>query len=179
MQKELLLNNGSTLILREAVRDDAQNMIDHMQIVTAETDFLTFGAGEFSMTLEDEKELIQKTVDSTHEIFLLAILNGEVIGIGGIHGSDIARIQHIGNLGLSIRKEFWGLGIGSLMMQTMIDWARETTIIRKIELFVVTDNTTAITLYEKFGFEREGYVRRNMYIRGAFYDSYYMGMLID
>jgi len=177
--EEILLKNGATVILREANKDDAQGMIDHMHLVTGETKFLTYGPGEFVITLEEEQEFVEKTATSVNEIFLLALVDSIIVGIGGIHSNDKARIRHIGNLGLSLQQSYWGLGIGSHMMQVLLTWAKGTNVIRKIDLSVVVENTTAVALYKKFGFEKEGLIRRNMYVDGSFYDSYYMGLLID
>ncbi len=177
--KEILLNNGSILVLREAKIEDAQAMIDHMQTVSAETDFLTYGEGEFVITLQEEKVFVEGIAKSDNQIFLLAEIDGKVIGISSVLASDKKRIKHIGNLGLSIQKDYWGLGIGSHVMQALIAWAKDTKIIKKIDLSVLTDNNPAIALYKKFGFEQEGLVRRNMYIDGTFFDSYMMGVLID
>jgi len=61
----------------------------------------------------------------------------------------------------------------------MLDWAKTSGVIRKINLNVQTNNEVAIALYEKFGFEKEGTIRRDLYVDGKFYDAYAMGILID
>ncbi|MCP4535682.1 MAG: GNAT family N-acetyltransferase [Chloroflexi bacterium] len=34
-------------------------------------------------------------------------------------------IRHRDKFSMSVRKQYWGLGIGSLMLDTLIDWAQE------------------------------------------------------
>ncbi|PIR03202.1 MAG: GNAT family N-acetyltransferase [Candidatus Magasanikbacteria bacterium CG11_big_fil_rev_8_21_14_0_20_43_7] len=177
--KKIILNNDLILTIREARIKDAKAMIGHMHIVSTETDFLTYGAGEFLLTLKEEEDYIRKTAQSDHEIFLLAEVNNHIIGIGGIHSTNNIRTKHIGNLGLAIQKKWWGIGIGSYVLEGLIDWAKKNTILRKIDLFVVENNHAAITLYKKFGFQEEGLARRTMYIKGTFFDAYTMGLLID
>ena len=64
-------------------------------------------------------------------------------------------------------------GIGRSLLQTAVDWARETGV-RKLELHVFPWNEPAIRLYEEFGFECEG-VRRGHYSRdGADVDALLM-----
>jgi ribosomal protein S18 acetylase RimI-like enzyme len=55
------------------------------------------------------------------------------------------------------------LGIGRGLLEEAVAWAREAGV-RKIELHVFPWNEPAIALYERFGFEREGY-RRAQYVR--------------
>jgi RimJ/RimL family protein N-acetyltransferase len=56
-------------------------------------------------------------------------------------------------------------GIGTALLQAAVDWARSAGV-RKLELHVFPWNEAAIALYERFGFEREGY-RKGHYRRGS------------
>jgi RimJ/RimL family protein N-acetyltransferase len=56
-------------------------------------------------------------------------------------------------------------GIGLALMEAAEDWAR-TVGVRKLELHVFPHNTPAIALYEKLGYQREGF-RRGHYRRGG------------
>jgi RimJ/RimL family protein N-acetyltransferase len=82
-------------------------------------------------------------------------------------------------MGISVRKKYWGLGIGSLLLKVIIEWAKGTQVIRKIDLLTRADNEKAMKLYEKYGFRKEGILTRDMCINGIFYDSVSMGLPID
>lgn len=82
-------------------------------------------------------------------------------------------------MGITVRKPYWGLGIGKLLLKYLIDWAKGTGIIRKINLRVRSDNEKAIKLYEKYNFKKEGTLLRDFCINEKFYDSICMGLLID
>jgi RimJ/RimL family protein N-acetyltransferase len=77
---------------------------------------------------------------------------------------------------MSVRKEYWGLGIGSLMLDTLIDWARATQIVTKVNLRVRTDNQRAIQLYRNKGFVIEGTIRREIRLNDQYFDTYWMGL---
>jgi len=62
-----------------------------------------------------------------------------------------------------LRAAYRRQGIGRSLLQTAVDWARETGV-RKLELHVFPWNEPAIALYESFGFEREG-LRKGHYLR--------------
>jgi RimJ/RimL family protein N-acetyltransferase len=75
-----------------------------------------------------------------------------------------------------VRKAHWGKGIGSLMIDTLLDWTRETRIATKVNLRVRTDNRRAIGLDLQKGFGLEGTLRQAIDINGTYYDHHYMGL---
>ena len=77
---------------------------------------------------------------------------------------------------MSVRKQYWGLGIGSLMLDTLIAWAQDTQIVKKINLRVRTDNQRAIRLYERKGFVIEGTSRKEILLDGSYFDHHWMGL---
>ena len=62
---------------------------------------------------------------------------------------DEYRFNFGGNIANTV---YWGLGIGKLLLQAVIDTARQKGI-DYLELDVVADNVRAIGLYEHMGFE--------------------------
>nr|WP_217703934.1 GNAT family N-acetyltransferase [Schlegelella koreensis] len=107
---------------------------------------------------------------------LVARVGAQVVGwvdVAPIFGQSRA---HIGLLGIGLVPEARGHGLGAQLMQGAIDrsWARGLT---RIELTVRTDNPTARRLYERFGFEHEGIVRRGSLIDGEYRDLHAMALL--
>jgi putative acetyltransferase len=79
---------------------------------------------------------------------------------------------------MSVADGWRGRGVGTALMQTCVDWAREREI-HKLALQVWPHNEVALHLYEKFGFEREGLLRAH-YRRsnGELWDAIVMGLLL-
>ena len=75
--------------------------------------------------------------------------------------SGKARLAHRCDMGVSVLKEFWGLGIASEIMKVIIDKAKEVGF-EQIELQVVEENAPARHLYKKFGFYETGYINHGM-----------------
>jgi len=173
------LKNQQPLLIREAEKADASEMIKYIHQIAAETDFLSFGEGEFNVTIQEEERIIARHHQAINCLFILAILNGEIVGMLNVKASGKPRMRHIGEFGISVLKNHWGKGIGTALIRSMMDWAKATGVIRKLNLKVQTSNHTAIQLYKKLGFVKEGLIRRDSCIRGVFYDTYAMGMLID
>ena len=77
---------------------------------------------------------------------------------------------------MSVRKDHWGLGIGSLMLDALLDWAKQSGIVTKINLRVRTDNERAIRLYTSKGFAMEGTIHRAVFLDGQYFDHHCMGL---
>lgn len=173
------LKDGKELVIRKAVREDASNIIDYTKTVFGETTYLTRTPEEFLVSVEEEEQLIEETNKKNNCIFLVAEVDNEIVGTLTFSASSSQRTRHIGEFGMSVKKAYWGLGVGSNLMTYLIEWAKETKIIRKINLKVREDNIRALALYEKFGFKTEGIITRYFYIEGKFYNILEMGLEID
>lgn len=177
--KHLKTKSGENLVIREAIAADASALIEYVNKVAGESNFLTFGVGDFKKTVEEEKIIIEEHSNAENRIFLVAELNGEIAGLLNVNASSKPRMKHIGDFGVTVRKDHWGKGIGSSLIEVMLEWAKSSGVIRKINLNVQANNEAAIALYKKFGFEIEDTIRRDLFIDGKFYDAYAMGILID
>ena len=72
---------------------------------------------------------------------------------------------HVADLGLMVAQSHRRLGIGTALLEQAVEWAREVGV-SKLELHVFPHNEPAIALYERFGFEREGF-RRGHFVRAG------------
>jgi len=172
-------NQNQTLVIRIPDNNDARNLLKYIDKVSSETDFLTFGPGEYEVSLEDEKKFIETCRKSSNKIILIAEIKNEIIGCLIFRGGDRLRTQHTGEFGISVTNSCWRIGIGSILIENLVNWAKSTSIIKKINLRVRSDNTKAIKLYERFDFVREGLITKEIHISGRFYDNIFMGLQID
>lgn len=176
--KTICLRNGKEVIIREALQKDAQSMIDFYNVVGGETDFLSFGKNEFSMSLHDYENFIESASTDNTSIILLATMDDEIISIASITSSPKARTKHVGTLGIVIAEERCGFGLGRMLMDELIEWARLNGTTKKIHLVTREDNDKAIELYKKVGFKEEGLLQQDTYINGEYYNTLIMGLLI-
>ena len=165
--------------IREAEAVDAPSLLEYIEEAAAETDFLTFGAGEFSLTHEEESEFLENCRESINEIYLIAWIGDAIAGTLSFTGGNHKRTRHTGEFGMTVRKQFWGQGVGSLLLDTLIAWARSGGVVTKINLQVRADNERAISLYELKGFEREGRILNSILLGGKYHDSLCMGLFLS
>lgn len=173
------IKDGRMLTLRPMVPEDAQRMLDIMQQIDTETPFLLREPGEFNYTLEQEQNIISKRLESPDIIWLVAEVDGMVVGCceTGLVGTR-QRIRHRGHLGISILKAYWGLGIGTALMQACIEWARARGL-EQVELEVNERNGRAIALYERLGFRAYGQRPHGLrYPDGTYADEVQMCLML-
>lgn len=175
------LKNGVTIIIRnpEANNKDAEQLLEHVGKTNEETDFLIREPDEFNFTIEKQKNFIRARINSEINLFIVAEIDGDIIGSCTLSGSSLRREKHKVDLGISIQKNYWGLGIGRKLIEIAIDWAKENNI-KKVTLKVDSTNYRAVSLYINLGFEIEGRLEKDKYMSdGVYRSSYLMGLIIN
>ena len=150
------LKGGAELLVRNAVASDARALRDIMQRTHAETDYLLSYPDEQGSDDEQEARSLAETERSDNEVELVAVLDGRIVGSAGVTAVGSRRkVLHRARFGISILTEYWGLGIGRVLMESCIDSARRAGY-AQLELEVVADNQRAVSLYRRAGFEECG-----------------------
>ena len=94
--------------------------------------------------------------ESPNETELIAIIDGKVAGTAGIEAvGKKYKVKHRAEFGISVLKEYWGLGLGKALTKTCIQCAKNAGY-DQLELNVVADNDRALSLYRSLGFEEFG-----------------------
>lgn len=132
--------------------EDAEALLAYMKQIGGESDNLTFGAEGLPITAEQERVYLQSMLDSEDDTQLIVRQGGAIIADASMQRFR-RRMSHRAEVGISVVKEYWGMGIGSALMEAIISFAKEHGI-RQLNLEVRSDNERAIRLYEKFGFQK-------------------------
>ena len=163
---------------REAEPSDAGKFLEYCKIVGAETDNLTFGAEGLPFTISQEADFIRKFAGNPGSIMLAAFDEGELIGTGAVSViSGKPRFAHRREIAISVRKDYWGKGVGTGLMNLLLDFAKKSGA-EVLELEVRSDNERAIALYNKFGFEKAGRNEKFFKINGEFFSADYMNLYL-
>jgi disulfide oxidoreductase YuzD len=93
--REVVLKDGRTCILRPTSPEYAEEMIEYLTKTSAETPFLLRYPDEVHFTVEGEKELLGKILEDPYHIMMAAIVDGKVAGNGSICGiGEKRKIRH-------------------------------------------------------------------------------------
>ncbi len=176
--KKAALKNKSLIVFKELDGQDAEEVLNYLNKVGGETDFLTFGKEGIPYTIEQEKVVLRNMKETERNYMIGGYINKNLVTIGSITSSSRNRLKHKADIGISVLKAYWNIGVGSQMMDCLITLCKENNF-RKVDLLVYENNEKAIKLYEKFGFIKEGLLSRDVFIEGTFYSSYHMGLKID
>ena len=154
--KTVLLKSGVELLVRNAVASDTRAVRDIMQRTHAETDYLLSYPDEQSVDDEQEARSLAETERSDNEVELVAVVDGRIVGSAGVTAVGGRRkLAHRARFGISVLKDYWGMGIGRVVMEASIDCARRAGY-TQLELDVVAGNERAVSLYRRAGFEEDG-----------------------
>ncbi|MFC5632106.1 MULTISPECIES: GNAT family N-acetyltransferase [Streptococcus] len=168
------------LIICEAQLEDAKSLSEVLKLVQEETDFLTRDSDSPAMSAEQAEIFIDSQLQKENAICFVAKLGSQVVGVLNVSAGTFAKTNHIGEVFIAVKKTYQSYGIGSFLMEALIDWAEHTSAIRRLELEVQVRNDKAVGLYQKFGFVIEGTKQRGAKTKnGEFLDVYAMAKLID
>lgn len=161
LPRELTLNDGSRVTLRRLLESDAEQVCALLPKAHLESDFLNFMAGEFDWTADREREFIREHERHPHSIVLCAERDSNFLALCGARQPPFRRYAHQAEIGITVFKAYWGIGLGRAMMRFLIDWSRLDGL-RKLTLRVFDDNVRAINLYRSLGFCEEGRLRQDV-----------------
>lgn len=165
-------------VIRNAQPGDAARIVGFYNIVGGETDYLSFGRGEYPQSVDEVAQSIEHMKGAVGNCMLLMLEGEEIVGIGTIDSSTKHRFLHVGTLGIVISQSHAGKGFGRVLMNALIEWSKNNGQTEKITLVTRADNERAIALYEKLGFEREGVFCKDSYDGERYYDSLSMALFL-
>lgn len=166
--------DGKLFIIREATDQDAAGLIEYLNRIGGESDFLLAGADEWDITVAEEKKFLNEMNSNPNNLFRIAELAGEIAGVVSLKALSSKRVAHNCELGVSVRKKYWHQGIGSALMREAIAYARQSGTLKVIHLMVFASNHPAIALYQKLGFETIGINKDYVKLNGSYQDAVLM-----
>lgn len=172
-------NSESLYDIREITEADSSKILRMILEMADESDNFPFTSEDYGMSLESQRSFINYMHQMDNCIYYGAFVGEDPIGIIYLEGGHRRKTFHLCNLGMGIKKNYWGKGIGRALMDKAIAFAEKSEYIAKIDLQVRTDNQYAIRLYRSAGFQVEGRNRRALFMNGEFYDYLSMGREID
>lgn len=122
------------------------------------------------VTIKEEKIYLRKIIKDKNSIFLFLIIDGKVMGNASITKQENIR-SHIGGMGIIIKKEARGLGLGEKLFKKVMEEGIKKFKLRIVVLDVFASNKIAQNLYKKMGFQKIGTIKGGTKYYGKYEDS--------
>ena len=149
------LRDGGSVLVRRAAPEDAAAHLANFVAVAAERVYLMSETPGRSV---DEIARQFRDADPRSELWLMAEVDGRVVGGADFQRGRWTKNEHTATLGVLLTPAARGRGIGEVLMRHGIEWARSVGI-RKLKLGVFASNERAVALYRRLGFVEEGRLR--------------------
>jgi len=161
--------NGKTVIFRYPTIKDLDGLLNCINSLVEERAMVRI---QKKKTRKEEKEWLLKTlknIKAKTEVFLVVDIEGKIMGSSGVTKNRGA-MAHVGELGISLRKEARGKGMGKRLFKALIREAKKVLKVKIITLEVFGRNSIAQNLYKKCGFKEMGRIKKGVNHYGRFDD---------
>ncbi len=161
------------IVIRPARVEDARCIAEAEKEIAEEPGYFC------SLPSEVSEEKIKHTIETLQGIYLVAEKEGQIVGHAFLERFPLQLLRHVVQLTIGVHQGHQEQGIGTLLLEKLIEWAKQTGTVEKIELNVRATNTRAIALYTKMGFHEEGRFSRRIKVGNCYYDDLSMALHIQ
>ncbi len=163
-------------VVRPATPSDAYALVELAESVGREDGRWILGTGPWR-SVPDERRYLRTIERHPDAAVFVAEDETRIVGRLSLSRDGHPASRHVADLGLMVAESHRRQGVGTMLLDRAVTWARATEI-RKLELHVFPWNEPALALYEAFGFEREGYRRRHYERGGELVDAILMAYFV-
>jgi RimJ/RimL family protein N-acetyltransferase len=154
--RQYLTKDERKFTVRRPTERDAEGIINYSKIVFASTDQVLTTLDEYTITVENEKIWINNLNENQDALVLVAELNNQIIGLLFFVPQTKKKNSHTGEFGVNVHPDYQHIGIGRVLVEELLKWAKDNSRIEKVFLTVFYTNHKAIQLYKNLGFIEEG-----------------------
>ena len=115
--------NGLNYTIRSAIEKDAKYLSELRLQIDGETENMDREKGEAFIDQAGFERIIETDTKHPRNLFLVAEVDGQIVGYSRCEGNDLKRFSHKVEFGVGVLKKFWGYGIGKNLMKESISWA--------------------------------------------------------
>ena len=174
------LKSGQQIIFRHIAHEEAEIFLKFREQVPHDSNNTMQYVGMSFPSLEETAKRLATQLEDKNILNIGAFDSGKIVGYLNFRmlNSEHPWVQHLGQFGMMILKEYWGQGIGKKLLELQETHAKAQGISR-IEAMVRVKNERGVKLYEHNGYKIEGTRRRAAKIDGEFFDEYFIAKILD
>ena len=176
VQESIELNDAGSFRVRHALVEDAQKIVTYLEDILRDPMSSIADLDEMLLDVHRQREHLRRVNVHPHACALIAEHNNEVIGFLSLEPGKRRKIKHVVEIGMSVREDWRGRGVGKALLDYVIRWVSEREGIRKFTLNVFSENHAAIKLYKGAGFVVEGRLADQIHLNGHYQDLVLMAL---
>jgi putative acetyltransferase len=163
--------------VRKAEPSDAAQLVSLAEAVGREEERWILSSDTWR-TIADERRYVKSVFRHPDAAVFVAEEDGRLLARMSLARDPHPASRHVADLGLMVAAEHRRRGIGTMLLDAAVTWARVAGV-SKLELHVFPWNEPALRLYESFGFEREGLRKQHYEREGAYVDAILMALVVE
>jgi putative acetyltransferase len=171
-----ILADGREVRVRSARSRDARRLAQFIAQVAGETPPMLLIRPEESTAKAWRRRIAAASLDERSVLFV-ADAGGRLVGSLGIERDAHPNSEHVAWVGVSVDRDWRGVGVGGTMLEAAVRWAAAAGL-EKLVLGVFPDNARALAFYERHGFRREGRRVAQFTREGRYHDEVLMARFL-
>jgi RimJ/RimL family protein N-acetyltransferase len=172
--------------IREVTVDDATRLVKYLRGILKDPMASIADLDEMALDSFREREHLRKLDINENGLGIIAVpdlnhldseniqnsgnIREEIFGFLTLEPTRRRKIKHVVELGMSVRQDLRGRGVGKMLLEYAETWVARTNRIEKIVLNVFSDNEAALKLYKNSGYTVEGILVDQIKIQGKYQD---------
>ena len=156
LPKKYSLKSGHSITIRPPAQEEAEALVNLKRSYIENATTIPLTLKEYPRDIIKEQKLIADYNQSPNSILLVSEINSELIGNIDLSGSKRSKMSHTAMIGMGIKEDWRNQGLGTYLIEAVIDWAKNYSDLELIWLDVYASNEAGLKLYKKTGFKVSG-----------------------
>ena len=148
--KKVRLQSGTSVTIRPMVKEDADKLYAFFSRVPREDRLFL----RDDVSIRDVIDSWTQELDYRKVLPLVAEVGGNIVGDATLHRRTFGWTSHVGKVRLVIDKDYRGKGLGTVLIEELIDIAKKAGL-EQLVAELISDQTGALSAFKRLGFEKE------------------------
>lgn len=168
---KFITNSGEEITIRIATAEDASDLLAMKLEYLGDSKTIPLFQSEYPNDLANEANLINRLEVEKNSVLFVAENKNKLIGNIDLNGNQRLKLFHTGVVGMGIRENWRGKGVGSVLLDVVIKWSEMNQFINLLWLEVYDSNEAGKALYTKMGFHECGRMKNFFHEDNEFIDK--------
>ena len=148
--KKVRLQSGTSVTIRPMVKEDADKLHAFFSRVPREDRLFL----RDDVSIRDVIDSWTQELDYRKVLPLVAEVGGNIVGDATLHRRTFGWTSHVGKVRLVIDKDYRGKGLGTVLIEELIDIAKKAGL-EQLVAELMSNQTGALSAFKRLGFDKE------------------------